>query len=36
LLREQFLKPEIDAFYVFARAELEKVQGGADLILSKM
>ena len=34
LLREQFLKPEIDAFYVFARAELEKVQGQRGLLRS--
>lgn len=36
VLREQFLKPEIDAFFVFARAELEKVQGQRGLLRSAL
>jgi transposase len=36
VLREQFLKPEIDAFFVFAKAELEKVQGQRGLLRSAL
>lgn len=35
-LREQFLKPEIDAFFVFARAELEKVKDQRGLLRSAL
>lgn len=36
VLREQFLKPEIDAFFVFARAELEKVKDQRGLLRSAL
>lgn len=35
-LREQFLKPEMDAFFVFVHAELEKVQGQRGLLRSAL
>ena len=35
-LRERFLKPEIDAFFVFARAELEKVKDQRGLLRSAL
>ena len=36
VLREQFLKPEMDAFFVFARAELEKVKDQRGLLRSAL
>lgn len=36
VLREQFLKPEMDAFFVFARAELEKVKDQRGFLRSAL
>ena len=36
VLREQFLTPEMDAFFVFARAELEKVKDQRGLLRSAL
>lgn len=35
-LRDQFLAPELDLFFVFARAELEKVKGQRGLLRSAL